>query len=83
LRGFTGYCKREEREEKKPEKNMQIITFVTFLCLGQEVLGQEMETTETVPILGLLQSRAAEKSGRVVVYGDSNCLDNSHLQKGN
>ncbi|PNF21813.1 Membrane-bound transcription factor site-1 protease [Cryptotermes secundus] len=48
---------------------------------GQEILGQETETTENVPILGLLQSRAAEKSGRVIVYGDSNCLDNSHLQK--
>ncbi|KAJ4448499.1 hypothetical protein ANN_10515 [Periplaneta americana] len=48
---------------------------------GQEVLGQETEATENVPILGLLQSKAGEKSGRVVVYGDSNCLDNSHLQK--
>lgn len=53
-----------------------------ILLLGQEILGQETETTENVPILGLLQSRAAEKSGRVIVYGDSNCLDNSHLQKG-
>jgi hypothetical protein len=53
-----------------------------ILILGQEVLGQETETTESVPILGLLQSKASEKSGRVVVYGDSNCLDNSHLQKG-
>lgn len=48
---------------------------------GQKVLGQETAAIETVPILGLLQSKAAEKSGRVVVYGDSNCLDNSHLQK--
>jgi hypothetical protein len=53
-----------------------------ILILGEEVLGQETETTESVPILGLLQSKASEKSGRVVVYGDSNCLDNSHLQKG-
>lgn len=36
-----------------------------------------------VPVLGLLQSQAKEKSGRIVVYGDSNCLDNSHLAKGN
>ena len=62
-------------------KNYASIIFVS-LFLGQEVLGQETEATETVPILGLLQSKAAEKSGRVVVYGDSNCLDNSHLQKG-
>lgn len=78
LRGFSDYCKREEWE-RKAWKNYAGITFAT-LFLGQEVLGQETETTETVPILGLLQSRAA---GRVVVYGDSNCLDNSHLQKGN
>lgn len=50
---------------------------------GEEVLGHEPEAAETVPILGLLQGHVTEKSGRVVVYGDSNCLDNSHLHKGN
>lgn len=29
----------------------------------------------------MLQTTATEKSGRVVVYGDSNCLDTSHLEK--
>lgn len=28
---------------------------------------------------GMLQPNTA---GRIVVYGDSNCLDNSHMQKG-
>jgi hypothetical protein len=69
--------------ERKAGENYVSINFATCLFLGQEVLGQKTETTENVPILGLLQSRAAEKSGRVVVYGDSNCLDNSHLHKGN
>lgn len=54
--------------------------------LGAEMLEAEGGTKsggiESVPILGLLQSQAQEKSGRVVVYGDSNCLDNSHLNKG-
>ena len=43
-----------------------------------------------VPILGLLQTESNnladngdknQNLGRLVVYGDSNCLDNSHLQK--
>lgn len=37
---------------------------------------------DEVPILGLLQTHDSTKSGRVVVYGDSNCIDNSHLQRG-
>lgn len=63
---------------------------------GVEILDSDADTvSSTVPILGLLQSRPNEvevddattekvfssPSGRVVVYGDSNCLDNSHLQK--
>lgn len=64
---------------------------------GLEILDSDAEpSSSSVPILGLLQSRPNEvevddsttekvfssPSGRVVVYGDSNCLDNSHLQKG-
>ncbi|KAK6630577.1 Membrane-bound transcription factor site-1 protease [Polyplax serrata] len=48
---------------------------------GKEILGETMETVENVPVLGLLQTTFSEKSGKVIVYGDSNCLDNSHLQK--
>lgn len=44
--------------------------------------GTTSKGKEKVPVLGFLQSQAQEKSGRVVVYGDSNCLDNSHLSKG-
>lgn len=33
-----------------------------------------------VPILGLVQSKATDKSGRIIVYGDSNCIDASHLE---
>lgn len=49
---------------------------------GREVLGEPDTTTQEVPILGLFQTTVNEKSGKVIVYGDSNCLDNSHLQKG-
>ncbi|CAG2063611.1 unnamed protein product [Timema podura] len=49
---------------------------------GEDILGTKSKVTESVPILGIIQSKASEKSGRVAVYGDSNCLDNSHLQKG-
>lgn len=52
---------------------------------GQEMLVKDSANSqekETVPVLGFLQSKAQEKSGRIVVYGDSNCLDNSHLSKG-
>lgn len=34
-----------------------------------------------VPILGLYQTEGQE-GGRVVVYGDSNCLDSAHMQRG-
>ncbi|XP_073999210.1 membrane-bound transcription factor site-1 protease isoform X2 [Rhodnius prolixus] len=47
---------------------------------GAEMLGGKPRKDE-VPILGLLQTHDSTKSGRVVVYGDSNCIDNSHLQR--
>ncbi|XP_070575086.1 membrane-bound transcription factor site-1 protease-like [Ptychodera flava] len=46
---------------------------------GHEVLKGETVTEEDVPILGLHQVSAT--GGRIVLYGDSNCLDSSHLQK--
>ncbi|XP_071958480.1 membrane-bound transcription factor site-1 protease-like isoform X2 [Antedon mediterranea] len=46
---------------------------------GHEVLTGETKTQDDVPILGLHQQNPT--SGRVVLYGDSNCVDSSHLQK--
>jgi hypothetical protein len=43
-------------------------------------------TTENIPILGLYQTENSDPSstpGRIVVYGDSNCLDSSHMKIGN
>lgn len=38
------------------------------------------DTTYEVPILGLYQEKT-NASGRIVIYGDSNCIDASHLEK--
>ena len=40
---------------------------------------------ETVPILGLHQVEGESQDnqpGRIAVYGDSNCLDSSHMKSG-
>ncbi|KAG9475255.1 hypothetical protein GDO78_003612 [Eleutherodactylus coqui] len=47
---------------------------------GLEVLKQETSVVENVPVLGLFQTQT-EGGGRIVLYGDSNCLDDSHRQK--
>ena len=38
---------------------------------------------EDVAILGLYQNKKQTNSGRIAVYGDSNCLDTSHNKRGN
>lgn len=44
--------------------------------------------TELVPIIGLTQVTNSNErddsldSGRIVVYGDSNCIDSTHIKKG-
>eukprot|EP00058_Branchiostoma_floridae_P008759 XP_002594247.1 hypothetical protein BRAFLDRAFT_65099 [Branchiostoma floridae] len=63
---------------KFPEDGIMITQ--TLKDQGNEVLKQESQTVDTVPILGLYQM-TGEEAGRVALYGDSNCLDNSHLQK--
>jgi len=55
---------------------------------GHEVITGSSVAAAQVPVLGLHQVRNVMESGvevsggRVALYGDSNCLDNSHLQKG-
>ncbi|XP_045238306.1 membrane-bound transcription factor site-1 protease isoform X2 [Macaca fascicularis] len=63
---------------KFPEDGVVITQ--TFKDQGLEVLKQETAVVENVPILGLYQI-PAEGGGRIVLYGDSNCLDDSHRQK--
>lgn len=52
-----------------------------FLFTGLEVLKQETAVVEGVPILGLYQT-PSDGGGRIALYGDSNCIDDSHRQKG-
>jgi hypothetical protein len=33
------------------------------------------------PVLGFYQTKSTEVGGRIVVYGDSNCIDSAHLTK--
>ena len=52
-----------------------------LLSAGLEVLKQETAVVDNVPILGLYQT-PSEGGGRIALYGDSNCIDDSHRQKG-
>ncbi|XP_064598708.1 membrane-bound transcription factor site-1 protease-like isoform X2 [Liolophura sinensis] len=65
---------------KFPEEG--IVIAQTLKDQGNEVLKGETLSVENVPTLGLYQTRTKPTGGRVALYGDSNCLDNSHLQKG-
>ncbi|XP_030588228.1 membrane-bound transcription factor site-1 protease isoform X2 [Archocentrus centrarchus] len=47
---------------------------------GLEVLKQETAVVEEVSILGLYQT-PSDGGGRIALYGDSNCIDDSHRQK--
>ncbi|XP_060535660.1 membrane-bound transcription factor site-1 protease isoform X2 [Cylas formicarius] len=47
---------------------------------GAQILEEPDQTDHKTPILGLLQSKATDRSGRIIVYGDSNCIDGSHLE---
>lgn len=53
-----------------------------LISAGHEVLKGSSVLNENVPILGVYQTVVQPSGGRVVLYGDSNCLDNSHMQKG-
>ena len=61
---------------------------------GQELLSEsEVGNMQFVPILGLMQTNDFENNeiketesklnlaGRIAIYGDSNCIDDSHSQK--
>ncbi|XP_054714164.1 membrane-bound transcription factor site-1 protease-like [Uloborus diversus] len=48
---------------------------------GMEVLKGQADKVDKVPILGLYQTTHRPSAGRIVVYGDSNCLDTAHMQK--
>ncbi|XP_072013608.1 membrane-bound transcription factor site-1 protease-like [Amphiura filiformis] len=45
---------------------------------GYEVVKGQTQSMEDIPVLGLHQHN--EGSGRIVLFGDSNCIDSSHMQ---
>lgn len=57
---------------------------------GEEFLADAANRTsetklENIPIIGLTQTKNngdESNSGRIVVYGDSNCIDSTHMKKG-
>lgn len=46
-----------------------------------EILHGESNSVADVPVLGFYDP-GEEHSGRIVVYGDSNCIDSVHIEKG-
>lgn len=46
-----------------------------------EVLHGDSNTIPDVPIMGFYQHKESS-SGRIVVYGDSNCIDSAHMERG-
>ena len=46
---------------------------------ASDVIGLGVKPANQVPVLGLYQ---VPGGGRIVAYGDSNCIDSAHQQKG-
>lgn len=57
-----------------------MISILHFLFIGSEAVTGSSTVIKNVPILGLYQTPSSN-GGRIVVYGDSNCLDSAHLQR--
>lgn len=74
---------------KFPQSEKNFIIQRDLKDQGEEFLADAFNKTlkktktEKVPILGLAQfSELDPESGRIVVYGDSNCVDSSHIKTG-
>lgn len=66
---------RREREREEGSR------FTPCHILGSEVISGSSVTVQDVPVMGFYQT-PQESGGRIVVFGDSNCLDSAHLQRG-
>lgn len=58
-----------------------VVSAPTLFDEGSEVLYGDTKKENDVPVLGFYQ-RKDPHSGRIVVYGDSNCFDSAHMEKG-
>ncbi len=76
---------------KFPKMDQSYLLYRQMKDQGSEFLADAANLTskpayESVPIMGLTQTNSDKpdsKAGRVVVYSDSNCIDTSHMKKGN
>ena len=67
---------------KFPQSKNSYLMYRDLNNQGEEFLYEKHIRSNNVPILGLHQIDLQPNSGRIVAYGDSNCIDSSHLQKG-
>ncbi len=76
-----------------PEEGI-VIAPTTLKDQGLEILGHgnnnnnnaaggpgQPDPTNVIPVLGFYQTQSTDSGGRIVVYGDSNCIDSAHLTK--
>ncbi len=57
------------------------------IFLDESQNKSSIEKIDNVPIIGLTQvvnfnEDDLTRTGRIIVYGDSNCIDSSHIKKG-
>ena len=52
-----------------------------FMEQGRDVPRGGNDLTAKLPVLGLYQTMASSTGGRVVVFGDINCIYGAHLTK--
>uniref|UniRef100_A0A7N8Y1D5 Membrane-bound transcription factor site-1 protease-like n=1 Tax=Mastacembelus armatus TaxID=205130 RepID=A0A7N8Y1D5_9TELE len=69
-----------DHDSKALKLKMILKHFLFSRSVSLEVLKQETAVVEGVPILGLYQT-PSNGGGRIALYGDSNCIDDSHRQK--
>ena len=73
---------------KYPKSSQNYLVYRDLIDQSEDFLASASNKTqlpsaiENIPILGLAQTKSDDESaGRVVVYGDSNCIDSAHLEK--
>ena len=71
-----------------PKSAKNYLVFQSLVDQGEDFLASASNKThlpskrDNVAILGLAQFNEEVDSGRLVVYGDSNCIDSAHLKNG-
>jgi hypothetical protein len=48
---------------------------------GSSTGGSGDGSGNAIPVLGFYQTKSTETGGRIVAYGDSNCIDSAHHSK--